>query len=87
MYEIEQSYQDLLDLRLRMDRYLSRKLEFLRRNWCKPYDASAQRCFMLGTWVLLICAALLIIGFHWDPGFLGVPNFSLVAGGSQFWLH
>ncbi|CAD7928573.1 unnamed protein product, partial [Amoebophrya sp. A25] len=57
----ERSYQGLLDLRLWQDKYLSRKLDLLRRNWCKPYDSASQSCFMLGTWILLGCAALLVV--------------------------
>ncbi|CAD7928048.1 unnamed protein product [Amoebophrya sp. A120] len=61
LHDIERSYQGLLDVRLWQDKYLSKKLDLLRRNWCKPYDNVAQFCFMLGTWILLGCAACLVI--------------------------
>ena len=64
--DIERRYRSLIDLKIRQDKYLNKKLEILRRNWCSPYDRVSQICFQTGTWLLLICACILIM-CRWLP--------------------
>lgn len=59
--DIEKRYRSLIDLKIRQDKYLNKKLEILRRNWCLPYDRVSQICFQIGTWLLLVCAGILVM--------------------------